>query len=262
MSDAASHADAQPGLAHHFESYAQQKESAFLGMWLFLVQEVMFFGGLFVTYAVYRSLYGEAFALASQELSVPIGAANTVVLLCSSFTMVWAVLSAQKGNNRGIVWGLILTIVFGLIFIGVKIQWEYLPKYEHHLIPGPSFEYHPKGGDAHGAAAVDHGAVVAPATAGASTVEAGTGRGFPNSHQSDRGIEIFFALYFTMTGMHALHMVVGIGIMLWMIPMAAKGKWTPDNHNFVEGFGLYWHFVDIVWIFIFPFLYLIGLAGG
>lgn len=222
MSDSHAAAAHPPGLAHHFESYEQQKESSFLGMWLFLVQEVMFFGGLFVTYTVYRSLYGEAFAAGSRELNVTIGAFNTTVLLFSSFTMVLAVVGAKEGNLKKLVRGLWLTILFGTAFLVVK-YFEYSSKWEHHLVPGPYFEW------------------------------AGEGVGRP--------VEIFYSLYFAMTGMHALHMVVGIAIMLFMIRPAKRGKWTPQNHNFVEGFGLYWHFVDIVWIFLFPFLYLIGLAS-
>lgn len=221
MSDSHAAVAHQPGLAHHFESYDQQKESAFLGMWLFLVQEVMFFGGLFCCYVIYRSLYSEAFAAASRELDVFIGALNTTVLLFSSFTMVVAVHAAKHGNRKWIVYGLLLTMLFGGVFLGVK-YFEYSSKWEHHLIPGSGFEWHGEG-DA-------------------------------------RPVEIFFCLYFAMTGMHAIHMVVGMGIMIWMLRPAWQGKWTPDNHNFVEGFGLYWHFVDIVWIFLFPFLYLIGLA--
>ena len=221
MSDSHAAAAHPPGLAHHFESYEQQKQSSFLGMWLFLVQEVMFFGGLFVTYTVYRSLYGDAFAAGSRELDVTIGAVNTTVLLFSSFTIVVAVLGAKHGDLKKLVRGLWLTIGFGTVFLVVK-YFEYSAKWEHHLVPGPFFEW------------------------------AGEGVGRP--------VEIFFCLYFAMTGMHALHMVVGIAIMLFMIRPAKRGKWTPENHNFVEGFGLYWHFVDIVWIFLFPFLYLIGLA--
>lgn len=217
-------ADHHPeGLAHHFESLEQQKQSSFFGMWLFMAQEVMFFGGLFVCYVVYRSMYGEAFAAGSRELNPVIGGANTAVLLFSSFTMVLAVLGAQRGNRKMVFWGLIGTIFFGALFLGLKWELEYLPKWEHHLVPGPHFEWH------------------------------GEGVG--------REVQIFFSLYFAMTGMHALHMIVGIGIMLCMLRPARRGKWGPNNYNFVEGFGLYWHFVDIVWIFLFPFLYLIGLAG-
>ena len=218
-----SHAsDAHPvGLAHHFESLEQQKQSAFFGMWLFLVQEVLFFGGLFVTYVYYRSQYGDAFAAGSLELDPLTGAINTAVLLISSFTMVVAVYGAQKGNRNLTVGGLVGTIVFGAIFLGIKWFYEYGPKISHGLLPGSNFEW--------------HGAAAGPE------------------------VEIFFSLYFAMTGMHALHMVIGIAIMLVMIPLAWRGMWTPGNHNFVEGFGLYWHFVDIVWIFLFPFLYLIAV---
>ncbi|MEM8962976.1 MAG: cytochrome c oxidase subunit 3 [Acidobacteriota bacterium] len=253
----------EAGLAHHFESFEQQKESSFLGMWLFLVQEIMFFGGLFVAYAVYRSMYPAAFMAGSQQLDTFWGFLNTLVLLCSSFTMVLAVWGAQVGRKKVIVWGLIGTIFFGAVFLGVKVV-EYSAKFEHHLVPGESFEWPPKkhhGGDhgaeaaAHGADDLAHGAVIATEAHGAdvaidsSNAVEMSGRG---------GAIIFFFLYFFMTGMHALHMVIGIVIMLIMLPMAAKGKWGPDNHNFVEGFGLYWHFVDLVWIFLFPFLYLLG----
>ena len=219
MSD--SHALAQPGLAHHFESYEQQKETSFLGMWLFLAQEVMFFGGLFVTYLVYRTLYPHAFVVGSQQLDWQIGALNTVILLLSSFTMVVAVAGAQRGKPRMTFWGLVGTMAFGLAFLGIKWIWEYSEKYHHNLVPGLT-DFH--------------------------WIES------PNE-------TFFFSLYFGMTGMHALHMVVGIGIMCFMLKPALEGRWTPENHNFVEGFGLYWHFVDIVWIFLFPFLYLIGMAS-
>lgn len=216
-------ADHPKGLAHHFESREQQKESSFLGMWLFMAQEVMFFGGLFVCYVVYRFMYGDAFAAGSRELDPTLGAINTAVLLLSSFTMVIAVLGAQKGSRKMLVAGLLLTILFGGMFLGIKWVYEYTPKIDHHLLPGPTFEYH-------------------------------------GEDVGKRGVEIFFCLYFGMTGMHALHMIVGIGIMFVMLIPAWRGKWGPHNYNFVEGFGLYWHFVDIVWIFLFPFLYLIGLA--
>ncbi|RMH19990.1 MAG: cytochrome c oxidase subunit 3 family protein [Acidobacteria bacterium] len=193
-------------------------------MWIFLAQEIMFFSGLFTCYLVYRVLYPHAFLVGSRELDWRIGAANTVVLLLSSFTMVVAVLGAKQGRRKMIVLGLLGTLLFGGIFLGVKV-FEYGSKWEHHLVPGPYFEWH----------------------------------GDPSV---GREVELFFSLYFGMTGMHALHMVIGMGIMLVMLPLAWRGKWTPQNHNFVEGFGLYWHFVDIVWIFLFPFLYLIGLSGG
>ncbi len=223
MSDSHAHAAAphEAGLAHHFESYEQQKESSLLGMWLFLVQEVMFFGGLFAVYIYYRSLYGHAFNLGSRQLSWEIGGLNTAVLLLSSFTMVVAVWGGQNGKPKRIVQGLLGTMFFGLVFLGVKVV-EYSDKWSHALVPGFNFNW--------------HGETVGPQ------------------------VEIFFSLYFAMTGMHALHMIVGIGIMCFMLRPAARGRWGPKNYNFVEGFGLYWHFVDIVWIFLYPFLYLIGMA--
>ena len=218
------------GLAHHFETYAQQKESSFLGMWLFMCQEVMFFGGLFAAYVNYRVMYPDAFIAGSQQLNVTIGAANTIVLLCSSFTMLYAVWAAKTGyrtdrfhNGWQIVFGLIGTIFFGSIFLIVK-YFEYGEKFAHHLVPGHGF--------------------IPPVA----------------SIANPKATEIFFSLYFGMTGLHALHMVVGMGIMLFMMRPALRGRWDVNNHNFVEGFGLYWHFVDIVWIFLFPFLYLIGEA--
>lgn len=215
-------------VAHHFETAEQQKESSFLGMWFFLCQEVLFFGGIFAAYVNYRMMYPDAFIAGSQQLDVFIGAMNTLVLLCSSFTMVYAVWAAQTGfrtekksNGWHIAAGLVGTLIFGAAFLGVKVV-EYASKFEHHLVPGYNF--------------------IPPVS----------------SIDNPEATEIFYSLYFGMTGLHALHMIVGMGIMLVMIPMALKGKWNTTNHNFVEGFGLYWHFVDIVWIFLFPFLYLIG----
>jgi cytochrome c oxidase subunit III len=215
----------QPGLAHHFDSYEQQRESASLGMWAFIVQEVMFFGGLFVTYMVYRWSYPAAFAAGSHHLDVKLGAFNTAVLIGSSLTMALAVRAAQLGRKKPLVAFLLATILLGGVFLGVKAV-EYSHKWHEHHVPGPHFVFE----------SVDtHGTPINP-----------------------RNAMIFFSLYFAMTGLHALHMVVGIGILLWLVYHSARGRFTPDNYNFVEGTGLYWHFVDIVWIFLFPLLYLIG----
>lgn len=212
---------AQPGLAHHFDSYEQQKESSSLGMWIFLAQEIMFFGGLFTAYLVYRYLHSDAFAVGSSLLDIKLGCFNTVVLIGSSLTMAMAVRAAQTGKKQQIVTYLILTLVLGGVFLGVKTV-EYGAKWEHHLVPGDNF----------------HADVAEP------------------GH-----VQLFFVLYFIMTGMHALHMIIGMAILLYMIWRAKQGAYTPENHNYVEGFGLYWHFVDIIWIFLFPLLYLLG-AGG
>ena len=207
-----------PGLAHHFDSYEQQKESATLGMWLFIVQEILFFGGLFFAYALFRWKYPVAFNHGSRHLDVALGTFNTAVLLSSSLTMALAVRSAQIAKPKRIVGFLLATAALGAVFLGVK-AYEYHHKWVEHLVPGPYFSF--EGPDAEHA-------------------------------------RLFFSLYFGMTGLHALHMVVGIAILLFLLKPAWEGRYTPESHNMVEGFGLYWHFVDIIWIFLFPLLYLAG----
>jgi cytochrome c oxidase subunit 3 len=215
----------RPGLDHQFDSYEQQRESASLGMWAFIVQEVMFFGGLFAAYMVYRAQYPDAFAAASHTLDIKLGAFNTGVLIASSLTMALAVRAAQLGLRRVLMGFLVATIFLGSVFLGVKVV-EYRDKFEHHHVPGASFHF-----------------------------EESERHGVPIDQ---RHAQMFFGLYFAMTGLHALHMIVGIAILLWLLYWARRGRFTPENHNFVEGTGLYWHFVDIVWIFLFPMLYLIG----
>jgi cytochrome c oxidase subunit 3 len=210
-----------PELREQFETSGQQKDASTLGMWIFLVTEIMFFGGLFLAYTIYRKEFAGAFALASNTLDVVIGAVNTGVLLCSSYTMVLAVRAAQIGSRRALTVFLILTILLGGVFLGVK-AYEWNQKFEEHHVPGPTFH-------------------LEKATAG----EQGPA-------------QLFFSLYFTMTGLHALHMVIGEGLMLFLLWHAYKGKYTPSYYTPVDIGGLYWHFVDIVWIFLFPLLYLIA----
>jgi cytochrome c oxidase subunit 3 len=205
-------------VAHQFEDASQQYESASLGMWVFIVQEILFFGGLLAAYCVYRVQYPAAFAEASHELDVTLGAANTAVLLLSSLTMALAVHAAQMGRRRQLVVMLILTLILGSTFLGVKGV-EYHAKFEHHLVPGPHFS-------------------------------------FQGPHAGQ--VQLFYSLYFGLTGLHALHMIVGAGLLIWLLVGAVKGRFSPDYYNPVEMTGLYWHFVDIVWIFLFPLLYLIG----
>jgi cytochrome c oxidase subunit 3 len=212
---------------HHFESAEQQKDASTIGMWVFLVTEVMFFGGMFLAYFIYRQWYPNAFASASNNTNLLIGAANTTVLICSSLTMALAVHYASVGKKNLIVIFLTLTLLLGGTFLGVK-AYEYHDKYVRHEIPGHDFDCR----DEAGKACID-----APHT------------------------PLFFALYFGMTGLHATHMIVGIGIILFLIWQAKKGAYTPEWHTPVELFGLYWHFVDIVWIFLFPLLYLIDRSG-
>ena len=211
----------QAGLAHHFEDHAQQHEAASLGMWAFLVSEVMFFGGLFGAYVVYRLSFPEAFAEASHHLDVKLGGINTAVLIGSSLSMALAVRCAQLGSRRGTVVNLLLTIALGGAFIGIKVvEWSH--KFHDHLVPGASFRFDG-----------------------------------PHAQQA----EIFFSLYFAMTGLHAFHMLVGFGLLAVVTWYAVTGRVTKANPNLVEMTGLYWHFVDLVWIFLFPLLYLIGRHG-
>jgi cytochrome c oxidase subunit 3 len=204
-------------LAHQFDDIEQQHESGSLGMWIFLATEVLFFGGMFLGYAVYRATYSTAFAEASRHLDILLGGINTAVLLCSSLTMALAVHAAQLGGRRTVVLFLVLTIVLASIFLGIKIL-EYYHKYEEHLIPGSNFLF-----------------------------------SGPNGTHA----QLFFSFYFVMTGMHALHMVIGIGVMLVMILLTLRGRFSPKYYFPVEMTGLYWHFVDIVWVFLFPLLYLV-----
>lgn len=207
---------------HQFEDFEQQTEAYIVGMWAFLVQEVMFFGGLFLTYTLYRSRYAETWYLAHTALNYWMGAGNTMVLLLSSFTMVLAVHFAQLKNKKAVLGNLGATILLAGVFLVVK-TFEYKEKFAHNLFPGPHFS-------------VEH-------------LPAGTN---PNAAQ------IYFSLYFAMTGLHAVHIIVGI-----LILGALAGFWARDNKLVTEDYvptelvGLYWHFVDVVWIFLFPLFYLI-----
>ncbi len=218
---AGGHASHHPALQHHFDTLEQQKESSSLGMWMFLVTEVLFFGGLFTTYVLYRLRFPGVFAEASHHLNVPMGALNTGVLICSSLTMALAIYAAQVNKKKQIVPWLVATIVLGATFLVVK-AFEYKEKFDHHLVPGPHFDL----------------------------------TQFNPMHA--RPAEMFFSLYFVMTGIHALHMIIGIGLLSWLVVQSRKGRFDSAYYNPLEMSGLYWHFVDIVWIFLFPLLYLLG----
>jgi cytochrome c oxidase subunit 3 len=226
---AATHsAETHDGLvAHHFEDIEQQRESATLGMWLFLAQEVMFFGGIFAAYLVYRSFYPVSWEESSLHLNLPIGFVNTLFLLCSSLTMALGARAAQVGNRRNLIIFLLLTILFGSIFLGVK-AYEYNDKWVNSLVPGLNWD----------------------------------GNQYWMSEGGNH--ELFFVLYFFASGTHALHMVIGIGILAWLAWAAWKqNRFTKGDYLPVEFTGYYWHFVDIVWVFLFPLLYLIDrFAAG
>jgi cytochrome c oxidase subunit 3 len=204
-----------------FQTMEQQKDSATLGMWIFLSTEVLFFGGMFLTYTINRHTYPDVFAAASTTLSLKLGTINTLVLIASSFTMAMSVWCAEVGKKKWLPVCLILTLILGVVFLGIKGV-EYHDKYVEHHIPGLPFQFEP-------------GSDVAT-----------------NAHA-----QLFFSLYFGMTGLHALHMVVGVGLLCWLLKQSIRGRFTPEYNTPVENIGLYWHFVDIVWIYLYPLLYLI-----
>jgi cytochrome c oxidase subunit 3 len=240
-----------PALQHHFDTMDQQREAGVLGMWVFLLTEVLFFGGLFIVYTLYRMWYYEAFAAASKSIAISWGLFNTVVLIGSSLTMALAVRAAQTDKRKATVNWLLATIVLGTVFLGVKVI-EYADKFEHHHVPGPSFVW----AEAHegAGAAADH-AATAPGVGTAAAEGRAPATMGPDELQ--RTTQLFFSLYFTMTGLHALHMIVGIVILGIIARMAHQGRFDSEWHAPVEMTGLYWHFVDIVWIFLFPLLYLV-----
>jgi len=216
------HPGPEPALQHHFADLEQQRESATLGMWVFLITEIMFFGGLFTAYLIYRVGHPAAFQAASEHMLFWAGAINTAVLICSSLMVVFAVHAAQTGHRKMIAWFLLAALLLGVVFLGIK-GYEYHDHWVAHKVPGPSFTF---------------------------------------DGPDPRAAELFFGLYFIMTGLHALHMVIGIALVSVVAYFAWQGRYTPEYHNPVENVGLYWHFVDIIWIFLFPLLYLISHKHG
>ena len=204
-----------------FASLRQQAEVTTLGMWAFLATEILFFGGLLLAYAVLRKAYPLGFAAAGRETKIVIGTTNTIILLTSSATMAWAVHAAQAGRRRLASLLLALTAAFGLAFIGLKGV-EYFQEYREQLVPGINFSF--AGEHAHAA-------------------------------------ELFFFLYFIATGVHALHLTIGIAVVAIMSVRARRGAFSSEYYTPVEVTGLYWHFVDLVWIFLYPLIYLNGRAG-
>src|SRR5262249_14085917 len=203
-------------VAHHFDSAVTQFDSGRMGIWIFLVTEILFFGGMFCAFAVFRAWYFDAFREAHHHLAKVMGRINTTVLICSSLTMALGVRSAQQSRRKATVTCLALTIAFACIFLIIK-YFEYSHKFHDGLLPGKAF------------------------TAG----------GNP-----DQGI--FFAVYFMMTGVHGTHVLVGIFLITWILLRARKGEFSARYYAPVEGVGLYWHLVDMIWIYLFPLLYLVG----
>lgn len=242
--------DSPPGpVQHQFEDRHQQKEAATLGMWTFLATEVLFFGGLFVSYTIYRHQFPNAFRQGSLDLKWYLGGINTGVLLISSFFMAMAVNAAARGSNRGIIKFLVITIVFGGMFLGIKAV-EYYVEYREWLVPKLNYSATRPQEEQLGTVAgafdrFDH------------WFESHVSAPVDKSERRPDGEQLFMLFYFIMTAIHGLHMIIGICVMLVLIWMARRGRFSAEWHNPVECFGLYWHFVDIVWVFLFPTLYLL-----
>jgi cytochrome c oxidase subunit 3 len=213
-------------LEHQFETLEQQHEVAAFGMWVFLATEVLFFGALFLGLGVYRYRYPESFERASEKLNWVIGALNTVVLLVSSFMMVMAVHSARLGRQRQLVIYLLLTAGLGMLFLVFK-GYEYYSDYRDYLIPG--WRFNPEEWTRPDEPGVD-----------------------------PYHVQLFLSFYWVMTALHALHVTIGVIAVLVMALLASKGKFSPEYYSPVDVTGLYWHFVDLVWIFLLPMLYLLG----
>jgi cytochrome c oxidase subunit 3 len=208
----------EPFLQHHFAAPEQQADAGKIGMWLFLVTEILLFGGLFVSFGIMQSLHREAFVAAHHHLDRTLGFVNTLVLLCSSYTMVMAVHNAKTGHRKRVVAFLLLTLVFAGVFLGIKYV-EYAHKFHEGLLPGRF--YH-------------HAGDQAP------------------------GQFMFFSFYFMMTGLHGIHILAGMAAIGWVLRRAARGDFSAAYYTPVDLVGLYWHLVDLIWIYLFPLLYLIS----
>jgi len=222
-------ADHNPHQAHHFATMDQQVNAAKFGMWLFLAQEVLFFSALFLSLAIFRNWYPEMYRAASRELNVPMGAFNTVVLICSSLTMALAVRSVQMNKNRQAFYLLTVTFLLAGVFLVVK-TFEYHHKFETGALPGYFY---------------GHG------LEGNTSAELLSRIPFDNAH-------VFFGIYFFMTGLHGLHVIVGMGVIAWLMVRTWRNEFSDQYYTPVECVGLYWHLVDLIWIFLFPLLYLVG----
>lgn len=287
MSDAHGHGD-KPFLAHHFEDEDHQFDSGKLGIWAFLVTEILFFSGLFCAYVIYRAMHPEVFTFASNALDTQMGAINTGVLIFSSLTAAWAVRNAQLGQKTGLIVNLSITILCAFGFMGIKYL-EYSHKFHLGLFPGDKYEA--KEG-AYGDESKGNANTVAFTSPDAeeSSEESEPGVGFSRgdtaeaelaeeeAHGDDghgheelapwndpnvpeatkRKLKIFFGIYFCMTGLHGIHVLIGILVLGWLLTRAIRGHFTPTYYGPIDFAALYWHLVDLIWIYLFPLLYLIN----
>ena len=240
MSAAAEHEQHPPYLAHHFHSMDQQNAANKMGMWLFLVQEILFFAGLFMAYAAMRYFYNDTFSSVQERhlLSIPMGGLNTIVLLTSSLTMALAVRAAQTEERGKLKMFLLITNAFACTFLVIK-YFEYSHKIHEGILPGKWFSFSEWNLSRDGA-----GKVLG--------VLAENGKIVVNDAP-----QLFFSVYFMMTGVHGLHVLIGIGVIFWLYFRTRRGEFNAQNYSAVENVGLYWHLVDLIWIFLFPLLYLV-----
>jgi cytochrome c oxidase subunit 3 len=237
-----------PYVAHQFEEAEQQKEAATVGMWTFLATEILFFGALLVAYAVYRLRWPEEFRQGSLDLKWYLGGINTAVLLGSSFFMAMAVHAASLGHNAKIIRNLVLTIVLACVFLVIKGT-EYYLEWDEGLLPGSSFRHNPPPKS-------EESAFGRMFTSLEDAMKSETAAPHEEKQRPAQE-ELFMFFYFVLTGIHATHMIIGIGVMITLVWMTKQGKFSAAYHNPVEITGLYWHFVDTVWVFLFPILYLL-----
>jgi cytochrome c oxidase subunit 3 len=264
-----------PYLAHHFDTPRDQFEAGKLGIWLFLITEILFFGGLFCAYAIYRSLHPDVFIYAHYYLDTFWGALNTGVLILSSLTAAWAVRNAQLGQQKMLIFNILATVTLACCFLCVKYV-EYSHKFHEHTLPGryfnpehevwelPSYQKAHAHAAGHAAAALEtHSEAAAPqaepAPPGAAPAAGGpeVKQPPPGAPVRPRNVGVFFSIYFCMTGLHGIHVVAGIITWLWILRRTLRGEFGPSNFGAVDYTALYWHLVDLIWIYLFPLLYLI-----
>ncbi len=214
------HGHGKHHFAHHFRDANHEFETAKQGIWLFMVTEILMFGGLFVGYAIFHQKFPEMFAEGASHLDWRMGFINTMVLITSSLTMALGIYYCQKNQKSKAVMSLALTILCGAIFMVIKYI-EYTAKFEHGLLPGRFLN-------------VEH------------------------AHAIHANLGMYFGFYFVMTGLHGIHVLCGMGVITWVLIRTAKGEFSAEYYTPVEGVGIFWHIVDLVWIFLFPLLYLIG----
>lgn len=265
------HGEHPPWLAHHFDTPDQQFSSAKLGMWIFLLTEILFFSGLFCAYAVYRRNHPDLFVDGHHFLNTILGAVNTAVLLLSSFTMAWGVRCAQLGKNRGLINCLIATLLCAGVFLGIKYT-EYKVKWDHHMVPGQARimtafgaeveplkdaipgEPPPRGFHPH-TEYLEEALRHADQEAGVRVFSETLYRVELDRRMTQLGT--FFGIYFCLTGLHAIHVICGMIALAWLLVRALKRHFSAENYSAVDCVGLYWHLVDLIWIYLFPLLYLI-----